>query len=127
MEETFNDEELGMKMDSLKVVKIYPLFSEGSNKYARVTYSMTLLMTPKITEGDSIDIYMYLNIMQGQYGKENVRLDSTEKTLKIFQELDMAAIKDEISTEWTFLNIAKDDASMEMILSKELLARFYSN
>ena len=127
MEEAFTNENLSVKMDSLKVVKVYPLFNEGKNKYARVTYSMLMLMTPKINEGDSINISSFLEMMQRRYGNENERLDKTGKTVIIFQKVDMASILDNLSPEWTFLNINKEDPAMEMLLSKELLTRFYKN
>ena len=127
MEEAFSNEELGIKMDSLKIERVYPLFSEGKNKYARVTYSMLILMTPKTDDDDSTGINSFLDIMQGQYGKENVRLDITGKTILISQKVDMAAIRDDLSPEWTFLNIVREDPTMEMLLSKNLIERFYKD
>jgi hypothetical protein len=127
IENTFNNEELSMKMDSLKTIEIFPFFSVDSGRYVRITYSMILIMSYKKSSDDSSQMKNLLEIMQGQFGKENARLNETGKSLMLLQKVDMAAIKDNLSPEWTFLNLTKDDPMLEMILSKEIISRFYPN
>ena len=127
IENTFNNEELSMKMDSLKTIEIFPFFSVDSGRYVRITYSMNLIMSYKKSSDDSSQMKNLLEIMQGQFGKENARLNETGKSLMLLQKVDMAAIKDNLSPEWTFLNLTKDDPMLEMILSKEIISRFYPN
>jgi hypothetical protein len=124
MENAFNNEELGISLDSIKIVRIYPVFAISQNRYAKLTYSMMINMQPK--GEDSTDINMMLELMQTQYGEENVTVDKTGNGINIFQEVDMAAIKDELSPEWTFVNLKKEDPLMEMLFEKDLIARFYS-
>lgn len=126
LESVFNSDEFNIKMDSLKIEKIYPLFASGNNRYAKINYSMYILMSPKLQE-DSTSIAMLVSIMQKQIGNENVRFDKNTNTLIIFQKVDMAAIKDELSPEWTFFNLNKDDPMMEQLLDKEIISKFYSN
>jgi len=126
LESVFNSDELTLKMDSLKTEKIYPLFASGNNRYAKVNYSMLILMTPKPMK-DTADIGMLVSIMQKQFGDENVRFDKNTNTMIIYQKLDMAAIKDELSPEWTFFNLNKDDPMMDLLLDKEIISKFYSN
>ena len=125
MEAAFQSDELVIKMDSLQIQKVYPLFAVDKNKYAKINYSMQMLMTPAKVE-DSLDMNMLLTIMQGQYGKENVRIDEKTNTLIVNQILSMAAIKDEHSKEWTFVNMKKDDPLMGMLLEKPILDKLNS-
>ena len=120
MEAAFKNPELAMKMDSLRIERIYPVFAIGNSRYAKVLYSMRILMTPGQV-GDSVDINGFLALMQEQFGKENVRLHENLKTLIIKQQLAMAAIKDDSSKEWTFLNMKDGDPIMEKLLEKSVL------
>ncbi len=124
MEDVFNSEEMAIAMDSLKVVKIYPIFADNQHRYAKVTYSMVINMQPK--GEDSLDINRFLELIQQQFGEENVTIDKTGNGINIFQEVDMAAVKDDLSPEWTFVNLKKEDPFMEMLFEKDLIARFYA-
>jgi hypothetical protein len=124
MENVFNSEEIAIGMDSLKVVKIYPIFAADQHRYAKVTYSMIINMRPK--GEDSTDINTFLELMQTQFGEKNVTIDKNGDGINIFQEVDMAAIKDDLSPQWTFVNLKKEDPLMEMLFEKDLIARFYS-
>jgi hypothetical protein len=125
MESAFNSDELNIKMDSIKTEKVYPLFASGTNRYARISYSMLLLMSPK-PENDSTNMSILIPVMKGQFGDDNVRFNEKTNTLIIYQKVDMAAIKDDISREWTFMNLKKDDPIMDLLLDKKLLSKFYS-
>jgi hypothetical protein len=127
LEEAFTNDEMSIKMDSLKIVKVFPIFSIDTNKYAKITYSMIISMTYKETAKDSSGMKPILEAVQGQYGKENAWLDAKGKTLMIFQKVDMAAIIDDLSPAWTFINLDKNDPSLEIFLSKDILDRFYAN
>jgi hypothetical protein len=124
MENAFNNEEIAITLDSIKVVKIYPIFAASQHRYAKLTYSMIINMRPN--GEDSTDITMFLELMQTQFGEKNVTIDKTGNGINIFQEVDMAAIKDDLSPEWTFVNLKKEDPLMEMLFEKDLIARFYS-
>jgi hypothetical protein len=125
MESAFNSDELNIKMDSIKTEKVYPLFASGNNRYAKISYSMLLLMSPK-PENDSTNMNILIPAMKGQFGDDNVRFNEKTNTLIIYQKVDMAAIKDDISLEWTFMNLKKDDPIMELLLDKKMLSKFYS-
>jgi hypothetical protein len=125
MESGFNNDELTIKLDSIRIEKVYPLFASGNNRYAKISYSMLILMSPK-QQDDSTDMNELVPVIQAQFGEENVRFDKKTNTLIIYQKVDMAAIKDELSPEWTFMNLKKDDPMMDLLLDKELLSKFYS-
>ena len=125
MEAAFQSDELVIKMDSIQIQKVYSVFAVDNNKYSKINYSMQILMKPVKIE-DSLDMNMLLTIMQGQYGKENVRINEKTNTLIVHQNLSMAAIKDKHSKEWTFINMKKEDPLMGMLLEKPILDKLNS-
>jgi hypothetical protein len=126
MENAFSNDELIINLDSVSIVKIYPVFAVNENRYSKIIYSMIINMQLKGEGKDTADTRMFLKIMQDQYGEENVTMDKKGTGINIFQQVDMAAVKDEFSPEWTFVNLKKDDPLMEMLFEKDLIARFYS-
>lgn len=126
MENAFIDEDINIKMDSLKIVKINPIFEDDEGKYARITYSMLINMSLK-EELDSSGMQSFLDIMKTNFGDKNVWLDITGMGINIFQQVDMAAVKDTYSPAWTFTNLIKDDPLMNTLFNKDLFEKFYAN
>src|SRR5690242_21824822 len=44
LKEAYNSEEVRMQLDSLKIEKIYPVFEMENGSYAKIDYSMVMLM-----------------------------------------------------------------------------------
>ena len=148
LKDGLTSDELDISMDSLKVIKIHPVFTMDGGEYAKVEYSRIMLMdvkgddaettTPADTSGKTdhtigSDAYpapqtsLMVTLLEGQYGKGNVSADPKTGIIKIRMISDMAAIKDKLSKNWTFINLKSDDPKLlNMLLSKELQEKFAS-
>ncbi|HUR67356.1 MAG TPA: hypothetical protein VMZ03_13480 [Chitinophagaceae bacterium] len=124
MRQTFDNDQVKVDIDSMKVDSLYPVFKLGKGSYAKVKYSMLMLMNFKVTKdsadtGGAAQTEMIRQSLAQQYGEENVRMDD-KGIIHIRVKSPMVAIKDELSKEWTFVNIKEGDAMTEKMLSKEL-------
>jgi hypothetical protein len=125
MNNTFNNDEIKISMDSLKVDSVYKEFKLQANSYAKIKYSMKLVMkfkedtTATENEKNKMNESM-LAAMQGQFGKANVITDSAG-CLHIKVVTNMVAIKDEYAKEWCFVNLKEGDPLTKELLTDELL------
>jgi hypothetical protein len=148
LKDGFSSEVLDISMDSLKVIRIHPVFTMDGGEYAKVEYSMLMLMDVKgdddetTTPADTLDktdhainndaypapqTTLMVTLLEGQYGKGNVSADPKTGIIKIRMISDMAAIKDDLSKDWSFINLKSDDPKLlNMLLSKELQEKFAS-
>lgn len=127
MQQTFDNDEMKIGMDSLAVNKIHPLFALNAGLYARVEYSMVMRIKFKQAEEQEEEkVASMLQSFRSMYGSENVWYDKKEKRLNIFQKTSMAALKDEPKEKWTFVNIKKDDPLMTRLLDKTLIEKLES-
>lgn len=122
---TFDNEEMQIGMDSLKIDSVYRSFAIKQNSYAKVKYSMKMVMKFKLTEAGSQEekkqmVETMLPIMKKQFGNDKVRLDDAG-LFHIKTTTYMVAIKDEYAKEWCFVNLNEADPLTKKILSKELL------
>jgi hypothetical protein len=125
IEATFDNEEMSAQIDSIRVEKLYPMFVIGDGKYAKANYSMIITMHFKKVlppDEDQQRLDQMLQTFSPIYGKENVSI-TDNKDLKIRTRTDMVAILDSFATEWSFLNMTKDDPLLEALLSKEILEK----
>lgn len=122
---TFDNEEMKITMDSLMVDSVYRSFAIKQNSYAKIRYSMKMIMKFKSKEEDNQEEKrqmreFMLPLMKKQFGDNKVRLDEAGlfhiKTITY-----MVAIKDEYAKEWCFVNLNESDSLAKKILSKELL------
>jgi hypothetical protein len=124
MRDGFNNEEVKVEMDSVKVVKVHPVFEEGNGSYAKVDYSMVMIMSfaKESTEGNSDETNEAIRAtMAEKFGDENVSLDKTTGDIRIRKTSPMVAAKDEHSKEWTFVELKEGDATLNKLFSKEIL------
>ena len=142
MKDGFNNDDVKIEIDSMKVEKIHPVFEMNNGSYAKVDYSMIMVMDFKRTDDrdvtenpeqkdansdgetespkdDDDQTDFMVKIMSEKFGKENVSLDG--KRIKIRVSSPMVAVKDKYAREWSFVNLNKEDGSIEKIFSKELL------
>lgn len=136
MKDGFDSEEVKVELDSLKVDKIYPVFEMDKGSYAKVNYSMIMFMDLKKPK-DSIDkpvtdhsigkeypaptATLMQSIMENEFGKENVSVDSQTGSIKVYAKSPMIAVKDEYAKEWSFINFKKDNEMFAKLFSKEVL------
>jgi hypothetical protein len=122
---TFDNEEMQIGMDSLNIDSLYPGFAIKQSSYAKVKYSMKMVMKFKLNEEDNKDgkmqmAEMMLPVMKKQFGNDKVRVDDAG-VFHIKTTTYMVAIKDEYAKEWCFVNLNETDPLTKKILSKELL------
>jgi hypothetical protein len=125
MKETFDSEEVKVQLDSLKIDTLYPVFRIGKGSYAKVKYSMVMLMNFNVAKdsADAVDTEQNEAIRKGlsqQYGDQNVSMDANG-IIRIRVKSPMVAVKDEHSKEWTFVNLKDGDSVTDKLLSKEVL------
>jgi len=122
MKEGFDNEEVKIELDSLKIITIHPEFKIGDASYARIKYSMIMLMDFKLKKdtGDASQANFTKEMLASQYGEENVSLDKTTGIIRIRQTSDMVAVKDEYAKEWCFVNLKENDPMTDKLFSKEV-------
>jgi hypothetical protein len=127
MQETFDSDQVKVQLDSVKVDSLYPVFQLGKGSYAKVKYSMVMLMNFNVSKDIAKAVSKEQNeaIRQGlsqQYGEENVRMDE-KGIIHIRVQSPMVAIKDELSKDWTFVNLKEGDELTNKLISKEVLEK----
>lgn len=128
LKSTFDNEEMSIALDSLAIVNVFPVFKVENGYYAKVIYSMNMLMSFKEDPSDSLsaedkserDEFM-LNHMAKEYGAGNVSIDPATGALKIKVVSPMVAIKDSYAKDWTFVNLKDNDPLSSRLFSKPVL------
>lgn len=124
LEEGFNGEDVKVKMDSLLIQKIFPVFTLGDGTFAKIKYSFVMFMTFKESENkenQQEENEFMLSMLGKTYGKDNVSFDPVLKAIKIKVNSEMAAIKDEYAKEWCFMDMLNNKAMNEIMLDKKIL------
>ena len=123
MKIAFDSEVFIIELDSIKILKIFPIFKINDTSYVKVRH--TMLMKMKYTEPyDSTQKeqkeYM-VSFMSKKYGEGNVRFDPVANSVNIFMTPDIVGIKDRTS-KWTFVNLNEDNPQMlNMLFGKQVL------
>ncbi len=125
MKATFENEQVKADLDSVKITKIYPVFTEGKGSYAKVGYSMVMLMSFNLGdstgESDPSQMDMIKSTLSDKYGDENVSIEG--RLIKIRQNNFLVAAKDEFAKEWSFVSWKKEDPLMNRLFTDEVLAK----
>lgn len=128
MKNAFDNDEVTIKLDSLRINTILPVFKMENGSYAKVIYSMQMLMAFKDKETDSLTAedkeernQFMLEHMGKQYGGNNVSIDSATGAFKINVTSLMVAVKDSYAKEWSFINLKENDPLTNRLFSKALL------
>ncbi len=121
MKEAFATTEFVMKTDSLHVDSLYPVFKAGKGQYAKVDYSMVMRVI--LNEADSTGQLKdnYITAFTGKFGAENIRRDDAGNAIHIIVHSKMIAAKDDVSKNWTFVNLREGEQMMEKLFSKEIM------
>lgn len=123
MKSTFDNEEMTVKMDSLKLIKSWPMLSTTEGSFVKMEYSMIMRMLFK--QKDSTDtpenMETVSSLLNMKYGAGNVRYDSLLNQIVIVNKSQLLAIKDNHSQQWTFINYLKDDPLIDLLLSKDII------
>lgn len=121
IKESFENEDIKIELDSLRVDSLYPVFKIGKGSYAKINYTMVMLFHSKDTTGDGSSLEAIREGLASKYGNENVTLDEATKTIRIRISSPMVAVKDEYAKEWCFVNLNTDDEFINKLFDKEVL------
>jgi hypothetical protein len=126
----YNSDEFSIKLDSMKIDSIFPVFKSGEGLYAKVRYSMLMRMNFKsdsllIGNGDGGENKI-VTAMKSQFGEDKVKSDRENKALDINVVSDMVAAKDRYAKEWCFVNFKEDDKITDALFTKELIIKIAS-
>ena len=127
MERTFDNENVNIRLDSLRVDTLYPIIQDPAGRFARINYSMNLIMQIKNENIDSAgngSKDRTIQILASQYG--NVKYDKEKDLYIIVAHTAMVAVKDSFATDWCFVNLKKGDQVMDLLLPKEVLEKLNS-
>lgn len=126
LKSTFETDEYSTELDSLKIDTIFPVFSIGNGSYTKVKHTMLMRMLYKepFDTTDKEGIQILVGLMEAQFGKGNVWFNVKRNSLNVLMQADMVAIKDELSPQWTFVNLDEDNpVILDLLFSKEVIAR----
>lgn len=123
LKNSFDNDQMTIKMDALATDSVYPVFRMQEGSYARILYSMKMIMQLKSKEPDAakqkeINEAM-LSSMQAQFG-DKVSIDSNNNIIVAMQEV-MVAVKDKYAKQWCFVNFKEQDAMTSKLFSREVI------
>lgn len=121
MKEAFATPDFVMKTDSLHIDSLYPVFKSGKGQYAKVDYSMVMRVILKAADSTGQLKDTYIMAFTGKFGAENIRRDDAGNAIHIIVHSKMIAAKDDISKNWTFVNLREGEQMMEKLFSKEIM------
>ena len=123
MKAAYETDEFTIELDSVNVVRIFPVFVIDDTSYVKVKHTMLMKMKykePYDTADKDSRVFM-VALMEQKFGKGKVRFDPTKNSLNILMIPDMVGIKDKAS-DWTFANLNEDNPEMlNMLFSKKVL------
>ena len=119
--ESLQGEEFSTTIDSVMTVRIFPIFTAGNARFAKITHRMRMNMkfneTIDTSEADSRAL---LSMIREDYGEANVFFDKPANTIRIGMLSDLVAILDDYSPEWSFVNFdEKEDSELASMLFTE--------
>lgn len=121
---SFDNETFSTTLDSLKVDTVFPSFSVLDESFSKIRHSMTMRMKFKEPVDSAADINereMMAGIMEGQFGKGNVRYDHKTDALVVVMHPDLVAIRNKAEGIWYFVNLDEEnEMMMNLLFSKEV-------
>jgi hypothetical protein len=115
MNSMLDDEDMRIRLDSVILDSIYPLFVVKEDIYCKVTHRMQMRMQFKETldtadgteNGDELAI-----LLKEQMEATATRYDKKNNTIVVSMEAAMMAIKPRSYGQWYFINLASDKKAM---------------
>ncbi len=125
LKKTMNSEEVSVRLDSFRVDTIFPVFQLDSGHYAKIFYRMNMHMKilQQAEDEEETDPDMMVHIFEFQFGEGNVSYNKEKKEFKIRHRAALVAIRDDISPQWTFLNLEIDSPLSGILFSEKLLEK----
>lgn len=114
---TFETDDFTVELDSIAILKVFPVFRINDTSYVKVKHSMLMKMKFKepydSTQKEEKEFMVAL--MSEKYGEGNVHFDPDANSLNIYMTPDMVGIKVK-SDKWNFANLNADNPQMLNIL-----------
>jgi len=124
LQSSLDNKEFSTTLDSLKVDTVFPVFSVLDESFSKIRHSMIMRMKFKESldsNGNLKDRGMMANLMEGQFGKGNVRYDQKSDALVILLHPYLLAIKSKEDNTWYFVNLDEENKMMmDMLFSKDV-------
>ncbi len=122
LQNTFDNDQVKIGLDSLTIDSIYPVFKMQEGSYAKIRYSMKMIMRFKHKDSDSTqqENEVILAAMQSQFGKEKTSLDKNGNIVIHLTSLMLGA-KDKYAKDWCFINLKDGDPIVSQLFSKEII------
>jgi hypothetical protein len=116
---------VSVRLDSFRVDTIFPVFQLDSGHYAKIFYRMNMHMKilQQAEDEEETDPDMMVRIFEFQFGEGNVNYNKEKKEFKIRHRAALVAIRDDISPQWTFLNLETDSPLSGILFSEKLLEK----
>jgi hypothetical protein len=131
MEQTFNSPELKIELKDPKINSIDDYKQVDGNKYAFMSYSLTMKMVYLKQEDISVEehtetLKSMKPLLDASFGEENVSFIEGDNAFEIFSEKNAYAVEKEAYNNWKFIVIEKNQKpTLEMLLPKELVDELF--
>lgn len=124
--ESLESESMTIKLDSLHILKTFPIFEVKKGLYAKVVYGLNMYIKVTDFQKDEIDmeeVNQTIRLFETQFGEGNITWIADKKTFKVKNVSELVAIKNEHSPNWTYLGLEEDSPLGEELLGDEIIQR----
>ena len=129
LQNAFNTEEFLVSIDSIKLLKRFPVFTVAEEDFSKIRHSLLMRMKFKeradTTNADVIKEREDLsNLMEGKFGSGNVQYDKKGDALLIYTVSYMVAIRSNVDKQWYFVNLDEDNpAILNFLFGKPVIEK----
>lgn len=118
-------DDVKIRLDSLRLDTIFPVFQFEKGSYSRIVYTMNMYMQmlDEAAIEDEEEINQMIRIFELQHGEGNVTYNKEKKEIRLHIRSSMIAIRDEVSPQWTFLNLEADSPLTGILFGDKLLEK----
>jgi len=102
--------DFSIAIEKIKMSKPSRIITDNNHKYAKINYSFYMIFRFKSA---TIDLDRFSSAIRSKYGEDNVKVDKIKKSIQIFINSSMYAIKEKDFNTWKF--VRKDNSNPEML------------
>ena len=136
------------KLDTMKIDSLYPVFTVGNGRYAKIACTMQIAWTSdifkdihignRVNDTDSNTVHsigttkyppeatLMLTLAGEKFGKENVSIDAAKGSLIMLQKAEILAVKDQYTKDWCFVDLEDAGSGARGLFSKEVFDKYDS-
>lgn len=123
-EKAFNNEEIQIKLDSMAITKVGPVFAHGLTAYRKVDYTMTMGVT--FTDKEKLSDTAFVKLVETSFAKVfrgTAVYNKATESFHVRGQQFMLAIKDK-GQPWTFIGHKPDKALNEFLFPQAFINKF---